>query len=177
LVPKAAQHFLGGKIVKMDARGWAKFVEAAQGAGQDFHGERRRKSNVDLAGQTVRHGFGRLHRFVRPSQDGLRFDEKDASGIGEAKRFGAVVEERDTEFVFKRADLPAQGRLRNMEARRRSRDVLFFSDSNEVSQVAEFHEPTISFEHAQPTEKVFSPSRGVAVRWPGDGTKVMEQKF
>jgi hypothetical protein len=50
-----------------------------------------------------------------------------------------VLEKRNPELIFEVANLSAQRRLRNVKPRRARCHVLFFSDGDEVSQVAEFH--------------------------------------
>jgi len=57
-------------------------------------------------------------------------------------------------FIFEVANLPAQRRLRNLQPRGSTRHVLFFDDSDEVSQVAEFHSPfSLPFRPCEPSRK------------------------
>src|SRR5437762_1839020 len=97
---------------------------------------------MDFATLSIRDRFRHLHRFVGSLQNGPGFVEKDFPSFGEPHRFRAVVEERNAKFIFEIADLPAQWWLRDVQSGRRARNALFFSDGDEVAQMAEFHTQT-----------------------------------
>jgi len=62
---------------------------------------------VDFPALPARHGFHRLHRFVRPLHHRAGFREKGAPGFGEPDGFRAVIEKRHAKFIFDVANLPA----------------------------------------------------------------------
>ena len=47
------------------------------------------------------------------------------------------------EFILQITNLPAQGRLRDMQFHRRSRDILGFSGGHEIAQMTQLH-PALS---------------------------------
>jgi len=94
---------------------------------------------VDFAALSVGYCLRHLHRLVDPLQCSAGFSPEHTPGLGEPHGLCAVVEQRDTEFNFQIADLPAQRRLRNMKPRRRARHILFLSDDDKVAQATEFH--------------------------------------
>src|SRR5436190_2024426 len=94
---------------------------------------------MDFATLSVRNRFDHLHRFVCSLHNRARFDEKNFPSFSESHGFRAMVEKRDAQLIFEVANLPTQRRLRNMKPRSGTCHVLFFSDGDEVSQVAEFH--------------------------------------
>ena len=95
-------------------------------------------------------------------QDSAGFGEECPARLGEADGVGAVLEESDAEFVLQVADLPAERRLRYMQARRGAGDVLIFRDGHEVAQVTQFHEGSIPDRYAEPIIKVFSAAAETA---------------
>src|SRR5258706_9410799 len=86
-----------------------------------------------------RDGPDQVDRLVGALEDTTRLGEEGFARFREAHAVGAAVEEVHTELSLQVANLPAQGWLRNVETRRRSRDVLFFSDGDEITKVAELH--------------------------------------
>jgi hypothetical protein len=84
------------------------------------------------------------------------FVEEHLARLPEPDGFCAVLEQRDAKFILKIANLPAQGRLRNVQSRRRARHVLLLGDGYEITQVAEFHTASIPDWHSQPSNKAFS---------------------
>jgi len=52
---------------------------------------------------------------------------------------GSSLEERRTDLIFERANLPAHGRLCDAQPLRRAADVAFLSDSDEVADLGEAH--------------------------------------
>ena len=111
---------------------------------------------MDFAALSARNRFRHLHRFAGSLQDCACFGEENLPSFGEPHGFRAVVEERNPKFIFEVTNLPAQRWLRNVKPRGCACHVLFFSDGDEVSQVAEFHSPSsIPIEHGQPSNKVF----------------------
>ena len=87
------------------------------------------------------HFSGKLGSFPRILSEQRRagFIEENFPRLGEPHGFCAMVEQRHAQLILQVADLPAQRRLRDVQPRRRARDVLFFGDSDEISQVAKFH--------------------------------------
>ena len=87
-----------------------------------------------------------------------------------------MVEQRNAQFIFEIANLSAQRRLRNVKARGGAGHVLFFSDGDEVSQVAEFHSPSsISLWHGEPSDKVF-PGAAVVLQTDPSRSKISANK-
>src|ERR1700733_3575299 len=91
--------------------------------------KRGRVADVDFTAASAGYGLDRLHGLLRALQHRPRFDEENLPGVGEPDGFRLMLEERNAEFAFEVADLPAERRLRNVEARGGARDVLFFGDS------------------------------------------------
>ena len=61
------------------------------------------------------------------------------AGLGEADVPFVTIEEPRTELLLQCLDLGAQGRLRNVQALGRSREIQLFRDSHEVPDASEFH--------------------------------------
>ena len=87
----------------------------------------------------ARDGFHGLHGFIHTLQCGADFVKEHAARFGEPHGLRTVVDQRHAEFFFEVADLTAQGRLRDVQSRRRAGHVLFFGDGDEVAQMTEFH--------------------------------------
>jgi hypothetical protein len=69
-----------------------------------------------------------------------RFGQEQATSLSQPHGFGAAFQEQEAEFLLQIADLPAQRGLRNVKLQRRARDVFFFRNADEVTDVAQFHE-------------------------------------
>jgi hypothetical protein len=136
---QSVQHFPGRHVVKLNAHAGIRFLESAQRPGEQFHRQRRRVADMDFAALSTGNGFYGLDRFVGSLHHGAGFREEDAPGFSKPHGSGAVVEQGNAKLLLDVADLAAQGRLRNVKTRRRPCHVLFFSDGDEISQVAEFH--------------------------------------
>lgn len=70
-------------------------------------------------------------------------EEEALAGGEEADAAGGPLEEAGAELVFEAADLPAEGRLRDVEALGGAGDVLFFRDGDEVAELGEAHGRTV----------------------------------
>jgi len=154
--------------VKLNADVGVRFLKNPQRARKQFDCQRRCVGDVNFAAPAARHGFHRLHCFVRPLHYRAGFREKDPPDFGKPHGFGAVLKQCHAQFVFEVADLPAQRRLRNVKPRGRAGHVLFLGNGDEVSQVAQFHARlSISGGDGQERSKVFSwPSRlRIGSRW------------
>jgi len=118
---------------------------------------------VEFALVSAAHRFGSLHRFGDALQRGARFGQENATSFCEPDGFGIVLEQRQLEFLLKVEDLSAQARLRNVQPCGGARDVFFFRDSHEVSQVPEFHVgASIAARHEEQRSKVFSLPRDIS---------------
>jgi hypothetical protein len=102
---------------------------------------------MNFASLSAGDGFEGLHGFIGALEDGPGFDEKNTPRFGEAEGLGFVFEECDAEFILEIADLAAKRGLGNVQAGGGARDVLFFGNGDEISQVAEFHWASIPVEH------------------------------
>ena len=70
--------------------------------------------------------------------------EKGDARVGQFDAARLAAKQLHVEFLFQRADLHAQRRLLNAEPFGGPGHVLFFSDGNEIAQVAQFHVPYVS---------------------------------
>jgi hypothetical protein len=61
------------------------------------------------------------------------------AGFGEFHALGRAHEERRAEFVFQRADLPRQRRLRHVQALGGAVDVAFLGHGEEVAHLSQVH--------------------------------------
>jgi hypothetical protein len=71
--------------------------------------------------------------------------EEDAPGRQQRHSARGAPEERRSDLLLERADLPAQRRLRHVEVLRGSTDVAFLGDGNEVADLREAHVPRMPF--------------------------------
>ncbi len=94
---------------------------------------------MDFATLSVCHRLRHLQSVLNPPQRSAGFSQKNATGLGEPHGLRAVVEQRHAQFIFEVANLPAQWWLRNAKPRGCACHVLFFSDGDEIAQVAQFH--------------------------------------
>ncbi len=70
----------------------------------------------------------------------LRFDQEAFAGVGKADRaLGSAGEQLGAEQDFQGADLMAERRGRNIEARGGAAEVHLLGDHREISEVAQFH--------------------------------------
>ncbi len=70
----------------------------------------------------------------------LRFDQEAFAGVGRTNRaFGSAGEQLCSEQNFQGADLMAERRSRNIEARGGAAEVHLLGDHCEISEVAQFH--------------------------------------
>ena len=65
--------------------------------------------------------------------------EEALAGGEEADAAGCPLEEAGAELVLEAADLPAEGRLRDVEAASGAGDVLLLGDGDEVAELGEAH--------------------------------------
>ena len=72
-------------------------------------------------------------------QDCPRLSQQRLAGLGQLDAARFAPEQLHIELGFERSDLLAQGRLLNAEAFRRSRDVAFLGDGNEIAKVPQLH--------------------------------------
>lgn len=70
-------------------------------------------------------------------------DEKHFARLRETQGLRPVMKQCDAQFLFEVADLPAERWLRNVEPRRRARDVLFFGWNCQPSNTLLAVEPAI----------------------------------
>ena len=96
-------------------------------------------ADAQPASLAERNGLDPLDRLVGALEHTTRLGEEGFARFREAHAVGAAVEEADAELSLQVANLPAQWWLRNVETRRRSRDVLFFSDGDEITKVPKLH--------------------------------------
>ncbi len=94
---------------------------------------------MDFALHSTHGGAGFFNRFIRPLQNRLRFGQKDFSRRRQPHGLGAAFQKREADFIFEVVDLPAQGRLRDVQFRRGARDIFRFSHGDEVTKMTEFH--------------------------------------
>ena len=70
--------------------------------------------------------------------------EKGDAGVGQLHAARLAAEQLHLELLLQCADLHAQRRLLDAQAFRGPGHVLFFSDGNEIAEVAQFHMPYVS---------------------------------
>jgi hypothetical protein len=105
------------------------------------YGERRGKGKADAQlarfaplGPACRHG-----RLLRQGQDAPRIVEEQRARLRQPHGALVALEQLRAQFRFQRLDLLAQGRLADMQALGRAREVQLFGDGDKVTQVAQFH--------------------------------------
>jgi methionyl aminopeptidase len=80
-----------------------------------------------------------VDRLVHGREDGARVLEETLARWEQRHPARRPGEERGAELVFQRADLPAERRLRDVQALRRAADVSFLRDGNEIADLSETH--------------------------------------
>ncbi|MNT77283.1 hypothetical protein D3C72_2163790 [compost metagenome] len=65
--------------------------------------------------------------------------EQEAARLGQAQRAGRALEELHAQLLFKLADLAAERRLGDVQARGRQREAARLGHRLEVTQMPEFH--------------------------------------
>jgi hypothetical protein len=83
--------------------------------------------------------LGRAPRALRLGERQACFREEGEAGGGELHAARDAREERRADVALEVADLPAQRRLGDVQARRRAAEVQLLGDGDEVAQVAELH--------------------------------------
>jgi hypothetical protein len=78
-------------------------------------------------------------RAVDARQDGARMFEEGFARWEELHATWRACEERRADLVFERSDLPAHGRLSNVEALGCTSDMALLSDGDEVTDLREAH--------------------------------------
>ena len=109
-----------------------------QGAGQDLHRAGRDVADVDLR-RGSEAGAGSFHGGGGACQDVAGLVEEDLASRRQAHGFTGAGKQGKTEFVLQVTDLTADAWLRDVECRRRARDVLLLRHGDEVPQVTQFH--------------------------------------
>jgi hypothetical protein len=97
-----------------------------------------------LSNLSTRRAARDLSRMFRLGQRRSGFDEKGAPRVRELDSAVRSMEEADAEVLLEAADLLTERRLRDVKALRGSTEVQLFRDGDEVPEVAELHERTIS---------------------------------
>jgi hypothetical protein len=67
------------------------------------------------------------------------------------------------DFIFEVVDLPAQGRLRDVQLRRGARDIFRFSHGDKVTEMAEFH---IKWEYFSEVERGDTACENSRLKFP-----------
>jgi hypothetical protein len=73
-----------------------------------------------------------------------RFDQEGTAGVRELDSTARATEETDSEVALETTNLLTERRLCDMKARRRSTEVQFFRDGDEIPKMSKFHGETIS---------------------------------
>lgn len=90
---------------------------------------------------------GPLGRRLDLKQRQSRVIEKHASGGGQRHAAGLALQQRNADFGFEIADLPAERWLRGVQSPLGSgQQAAFFSDGNEIAQMPELHAPSYIFQ-------------------------------
>src|SRR6185369_15797481 len=84
LLIEACDQFARGKVMLADFDAGSEFLKFAQGARQDFHGQRGSKTDVQLALSAAGDRFDDLDSLLGPLKNGPGFLQKHLSGLGEA---------------------------------------------------------------------------------------------
>jgi len=79
-----------------------------------------------------------LRRAVGLVEQRLRLDEEGAAGGGERHRARTAGEQRDAELMLQQLDLPAQRRLRHVQALGGTAEIQFAGQGGEAAQLGEF---------------------------------------
>ncbi len=90
---------------------------------------------------------------------GLRLREKRPARFRELDSVVSAIEQRDAQFVFELANLPALGGLRNAEFSRRTREIEFTGHGGEVAQMSQFHELIMPGRHHHGNKEVLGENR------------------
>ena len=86
-----------------------------------------------------RDGLDPRDRRIGMLEDVARFGEKRFTRFSDAHAIGAALEQADAQLPLQIANLATEWRLRDVQTRGRSRDVLFFSDSDEITKMPQLH--------------------------------------
>ena len=90
---------------------------------------------------------------------------KDSARPGELHPGSAPVEERRPQLVFEVFHLAAEGGLCYPQARRGMGKVQFLSHCDEVTEVSQFHAPTIPGTHGWTKKQSIGRKRPLGVNW------------
>ena len=78
----------------------------------------------------------RLDRLVGVQNHRPRLAQEDLPRVGQRERFRRAPEQHHAQFVLQVVNLPAQRGLGDVQALRRTRDVLLLRHHHEITQVA-----------------------------------------
>lgn len=78
---------------------------------------------------------------IDASENGARILEQRHSGIGQPHAARQAMKQPHIELALERTDLLAERRLLDAELRRRAGDMAGFGDGDEITEMAELHNP------------------------------------
>jgi len=99
----------------------------------------RRNRQCDRAGRPGDSGSDIVARLIELTEDGLAALQQGSARVGQANAMAVADEQRAPEFFLQRADLPADGGLRNSEKLGAAAIAAEFGDRLEIAQTARVH--------------------------------------
>src|SRR5690606_30158769 len=110
--------------------------------------ERRRRGEADLqlADLALFGAPHHVHRATDLGQDLPGFLEKQPAGVGQRHMPVAALEQAHAQLLLQRLDLLAQWRLGNAQQFGGPAEMQLLGDGDEIAQVTQLHEPSISRE-------------------------------
>lgn len=97
-----------------------------------------RDAHAQIAFHALGHARDALTRFLQLPQHAAGIDGQLLSGGGQGCATDAAVEQERSHFLFQILDLPAQGRLRDMQSARRFGHAAVFDHAEKIAQMTKF---------------------------------------
>ena len=133
------QHHLARLLLDHELDPGMPVVEGGEQAGEVERAGRAHRADHDAAGPDARElgqlGRGRLDLRERAPRTG----HQPLPGRGQGDVPRGAVDERDADLVLEALDLLRERGLRDVQARRRAREVPLVGERDQVAQLAQFH--------------------------------------
>jgi hypothetical protein len=142
-----AEHFellADAEELKRQLNARAALAEHWQEPGEDVQLGGGHVSDDELPDLSTGRSARNLCRACRLSQRRSRFDKERSARVRQEDAAARPMEEGNAEIAFEYADLLTQRWLRDVKAPRGSTEVALFSHGDEVPEVPELHDRTIS---------------------------------
>jgi|GEM_PF-6901779 len=128
----------GGGLQQVDGHAWPFPAHLGDGARQEVVYRAGNKADGQRAALAQCSQPGTLCGAVGLIEQRLGLDEEGTTGGGERHRTRAASEQRDAELVFQQLDLPAQRRLRHVQALGGATEIQFAGQGGKAAQLGEF---------------------------------------